>query len=193
MTTKKKIIKMLYEIIDEAINDPTISISDLVKEALKKADEYRKGVVSYDVRTDKIITWNEENNQFTPGFEEYQIVLFTAEPNWRANESWEFKNVLGKEPPEDTNEWEWADEEAKRQGYENFDDALTEYFTEDIELQIPDEIVLQSCVNIILKDSELLLSVTQRYIKVIEEDLKTLKKRIEIFEKEKAKWEEIEK
>lgn len=186
MTTKKKIIEMLYEIIDEAINDPTISISDLVKEALKKADEYRKGVVSYDVRIDKIITWNEENNQFTPGFEEYQIVLFTAEPNWRANESWEFKDVLGKEPPEDVDEWEWADEEAKKQGYEDFKDALAEYFAGDTELQIPDEIVLQSCVNTILEDSELLLSVTQRYIKIIEEDLRAIQKRMEII-KEKQR------
>ena len=185
MNTTKKIVDMLYEIINDKINDPDLYIPDLVKEALKNADTYQIGIVSYDIRTDKINVWSKEPNQFLPDFEEYQVELFRAETNWVANENWEFEDVLGKKPPKDVDdEWKWADEEAKRQGYEDFDDALAERFAGDIELEIPEDTVLQSYAETIRNDSNLLLSILKRYIEILKKDLRAVQKRIEIVKEE---------
>ena len=85
------------------------------------------------------IVWTEKDGfeaiSYDPNrfFKDGVYVVFDVEPNWVANSSWEYKDILGKEPPRDTEDIdEWADKEAREQGYMEFRDALCEIFSMDV-------------------------------------------------------------
>lgn len=55
---------------------------ELIRKALCEANGIEAGYISFDIRDGKIKEWSEAPQNYTPGWEEYQIILFTAGPNW---------------------------------------------------------------------------------------------------------------